>query len=376
VQVANNTDAMLIESSIKMSRVILSTGRNGNLYIGSFRGTAVIHDIWSMYSGQAITDASILLACFDVRMDNFVIGGNVGVGLYLSGGPQFWITNGAIFLNGQGLTISGDLGDYITLNNINIQWNTTTGVYIRPDVSYPGHTSGGIICSGFTFDGNSFVTPGLHSDIFIDDNRSSIFVSPIFTGAVATPGVNYPRYNIQFDGVGLTTLVGVVQGNGQLNDLGFTNNYAAILGVTPAAILQDAYHLPRWVPVLSGTGGGPATYSISGGTFSRAGALCTVSGTIVTSGLGAITGPVKIGPLPIFSANDDNGTYTCAIIHTGWTGAAGHTTLLGNIVPNSDVLQLIAVGTGEALAAVDAAELATVTTLKFCITYLAADKDV
>lgn len=133
--------------------------------------------------------------------------------------------------------------------------------------------------------------------------------------------------------------------------------------------LLTATRTRSWTPTLIGsTGGGPPTYAVQVGSWELINRQVTLRFVISTSSLGAVTGLMQIGGLPLSAANiaSDNGF--CTINATvGVTLDAGYTTLAGNIQPNTNVITLTENGSGQTNQAPSVARFAAATTLQgFC----------
>lgn len=334
-----------IDSSIRLDRVVVRGGYNGNLYVGSGRGATWIRDSWFQYSGTNTTDSAVYLNGYDGTFDNIQVGSNVGNGVTIAEGSQYQFTNGAIFLNGaDALFINGGTVSYLVASGLNLQSNGCRGIVVSGTAPPAGHVAGIHAFTNITFDGNSHTNTGTCSDVLIASASTSTidrFVNPAFLGNSSTTGT-LPKYNIEVGTGALPIVLGPSFGTGTPNTLGFTNSFSSLVGV---------YRLQgTWTPSLAGTTtAGTIVYSQGPiGTWSRSGNDVTAHFSLQTSSLGTAAGNLVLNGLPLFNTATANDTGVCVVVpQIGWTGGAGYTALAGLIGTSSATASLFDEGSGK-----------------------------
>lgn len=141
-----------------------------------------------------------------------------------------------------------------------------------------------------------------------------------------------------------------------------------------------------WTPTLRGsaTAGAPS-YSTQLGNYSASYSFAQATGAgpvtatlrqiiadfnILTSAIGAPSGNMQIGGLPLTSVNDGVTIGNCFLSQmAGWTGASGYTSLAGTIQPNVSVIGLTENGSGKTGQVTPVGEYAAATTLIGACTY-------
>jgi Chaperone of endosialidase/Domain of unknown function (DUF5011) len=218
-----------IESSLEVYNTWLVGGYNGNLYLGSGRGTLIFKDSWSQYSGQTSSDMSVLLNGYDSDFDNSQIGPNTGVGLWVNEGSQYFISNSAIFENYVGEVIGSGKVGYIVHTGVNYQSNATNAIQTSGGSLSSGQGAGSVHeWIGAIFDGNSTAGSGQFSDVLATNDPYASFVAPNFVGDESTTGP-FPKYNIQISGASKVVVDNPTYIPGSSATVSFTNSPSSVV---------------------------------------------------------------------------------------------------------------------------------------------------
>lgn len=198
VVVADTTADRPVESSIHIEDCYLVRGFNGNLYQGNNRGTLRTKDMWSVYSGQNTTDASVYITAYDSIQINPLIGSNTGYGLYYAYGTQHQVIDGAIWMNHVGEYVNSHV-QFIQHKGTNYQLNKTNAIQT---VGFnPYEMNGAKTWINPVFEGNSDAGNGLYSDLLITNDDSVSISHPDFAGPNFGFGSNsLPKYHIEIVG--------------------------------------------------------------------------------------------------------------------------------------------------------------------------------
>jgi hypothetical protein len=165
-----------------------------------------------------------------------------------------------------------------------------------------------------------------------------------------------------------------------------SNTVASSISCQPGCQMGLQGVMGTWTPVLRGSiAAGAPSYTTQLGNYSAAYSFTQATGAgpvtailrqinvdfnILTSALGAPTGNMQIGGLPLPSINDGVTIGTCVLSqYSGWTGAAGYTSLAGTIQPNTSVIGLTENGSGKTGQVTPAGEFAAATNLIGACTY-------
>lgn len=352
------------DTSVRLDRVAITGGYNGDIYIGAGRGTFWAKDSWFHYSGQSTSDFAVFLNGFDTTLENVQVGSNAGTGIILAEGSQYQIVNGAVFLNGAaGMEVNGGKVNYLSVVGTNIQNNGCIGIKVDSSNAFSGQWAAGHQYTNVTFDGNSYTTTNTCSDFYVSGSQIESLISPNFIG-YQLGGAKLPKYNIEASGGAQVRLVSpltpVDSTGARQNPYGtaFTNCAACIVG----SAVRNVSILQTWTPTLStdGTVGTP-TYAIQAGTVTRNNNQVTISAVIQTSAWsGPPTGNLIITGLPYGSSNTSNLTAACSVIpFSGWTAATGYGNLAGFVGQNATTLYLYETGSGKTATPSPVADWAT-----------------
>jgi hypothetical protein len=352
------------EGSINFYRSLVVSGYNGNVYIGSGRGSGSWIDFISLYSGQSTTDNAVLFNGYD-----HFWGGQSGCGsasgtcILFNEGSQYWLNGVATWLSYKGIYINGGAVAYLSASNINIQGNTCDGLTDN-STAIPGGAAASIhYFSGISFDNNNNGNLGC-SDVHNDSNYLSL--SGVgFIGATST-SQNRALYNVA--GSGQTQLANVRWGANPN------------LGGSPAAGFQNGGLIRcancsvdfTFTPGISAsiTAGTP-TYTAQLGRYTVANNMVTANLDVAISAWsGSPSGEVLITGLPFFSSNSTP-IGTCAVSnYSGWTAQTGYTTMSAIVGQASNTVYLYETGSGKTQVTLQVGELAPATTsLQMTCTY-------
>lgn len=325
------------EGSVRMRDSWLVSGYNGNLYVGSGRGSTNFYNVWSQYSGQSLSDSSIFLNGYDGEFFASQVGPNVGNGWYVGEGSQYQWHGGATFMNaGDGMVINGDKVNYLYISGMNFQYNGCNGLQDIGSSPFAGTQAGGHMIAVSTFDGNSRTTTNTCSDVYSNNTSRLNLISPNFLGNVVTADAK-AKYNIQHSG---TSLVRVTNPS-----FAATPNATAISNNYLATYCEGCNWVNTWTPTIAGsTTGGSVTYDTRSGWWSRHNNEVTVHFAIQWSAFSGAAGSMTITGLP-YVATSTVGPGTCAFNNVyGWTGQANATVLTAVNGPASATLYLYEFG--------------------------------
>jgi len=115
------------ESGVDIQDSYIWGGYNGNIYVGMYRGSVYMRNVWSQFSGQTTNDASVVLNAADTEIDTPQIGSNTGIGLLVNAGDQNHIRFGAIFLNNVNMSLSSCV-ESVDVVGVHFDTATTDGV--------------------------------------------------------------------------------------------------------------------------------------------------------------------------------------------------------------------------------------------------------
>jgi hypothetical protein len=157
--------------------------------------------------------------------------------------------------------------------------------------------------------------------------------------------------------------------------MALVQNGASVRKTTAEFLADLGYSFGDWVPILAAASGGPAVYSAQQGSWERIGRLVIARFRIVTTGLGGLTGSIKLTglPFPAVVIGDVFGTVDIS----SWSGLtldANYTHVGGRILPSTTEIQILENGITNAASTFQlvAANLNAATTLVGTAMYRAA----
>lgn len=158
----------------------------------------------------------------------------------------------------------------------------------------------------------------------------------------------------------------------------FLNQYSRPITLTGAGCTSlGASGLASWpnagnripTPTIIGSGGGTPTYSENTGVYSIVGNVVTVQGSIITTGLGGLTGNVSIqNAFPVLVASNLPIPAIVAVEISGCTPSGSNNQFYGKVLAGSSTMLLMAGGTASP-AQVTATQLAAATTINWTAQY-------
>jgi hypothetical protein len=344
------------EGAINFDRSIAINGYNGNVYVGSGRGSGSWRDFISLYGGRGSSDYCIYLNGYDLSWSGQSgVGSCNGNGVIVAEGSQYWINGLAIWLSSyDGLDLNGGAVGYFSASNLNLQDNGCNGV---SEANYfPGNTYAGHHLSNVTFDGNNQNNTGC-SDI----NAGSSLLSIANVGFIGnSAGATSQRALYNVGGSGKVQLANVQWGVNP--NLGGSISTAF---QNPSVIRCSNCNGVdfTFTPTLttSGTVGTP-TYSAQQGRYTVSNNLLTLNLSIATSAWsGSPTGELEITGLPLFSSNSAPIGMCAVSNYSGWTAQTGYTTMTGVIGQASNTVYLYETGSGKTQGALQVGEIVPAT---------------
>lgn len=184
-----------------------------------------------------------------------------------------------------------------------------------------------------------------------------------FTGGgaieVAARGVTFAKTQA----INTARLLGRVSGaSGDIEEL-TPANVLSIIGTAPTS----------FTPTLVGsTVAGTPTYTNQIGRYTKIFDLVFVQGQVTISAIGGMTGNVRIGGLPVATANEAVLGLAWVTSHTGVTYTASYSFLSGIITGNTTQIRLNQNGTGVSALSLPVSGIAATTDIVFGAAYLAA----
>lgn len=358
----------------------------GESFIGSITGTTMTYV--SAVSGGPVVSPGVVLSGSGVTAGTTVTGygpGTTGgVGTYTVSPSQ---TVGAALITASVLPLPGAIS--LSLPMINVNSNTgapvepNEGMIINPTmVQFNYLTTNndsffGIIvcsvCSNVTINGGFYQAPD--------------YMAPSTNfGAVAIVSQGPGTRISNFRAIGLSTFPYSNLTIGSPGDGIISNTIANSISCQPGCQMGLQGVMGTWTPTLRGsaTAGAPS-YSTQLGNYSASYSFAQATGAgpvtatlrqiiadfnILTSAIGAPSGNMQIGGLPLTSVNDGVTIGNCFLSQmAGWTGASGYTSLAGTIQPNVSVIGLTENGSGKTGQVTPVGEYAAATTLIGACTY-------
>ena len=138
---------------------------------------------------------------------------------------------------------------------------------------------------------------------------------------------------------------------------------------TDANTLDD-YEEGTWTPAISGTTSASGqTYSIQAGTYTKVGNVCTITGQIVLSNKGTITGFPIITGIPFNRGGSDQGRVYCFVYFENMATSVYYVSANFDDSARLVLIKSTAVSTSVTLFASGNTDLANNTTLNFALTY-------
>lgn len=179
-----------------------------------------------------------------------------------------------------------------------------------------------------------------------------------------TTGITTPTESV-------TTTVGVGGATPSASGAGIT--FPATQSASSNANTLDDYEEGTWTPAISGiTSASGQTYSIQAGTYTKVGNVCTITGQIVLTNKGTITGVPIINGMPFSRAGGDQSRVPFFIYFENTTVSTNYVAGLFDESTRILLLKSTATATSSAAFASGNGDLANNTVFNFALTYRTA----
>jgi hypothetical protein len=123
-------------------------------------------------------------------------------------------------------------------------------------------------------------------------------------------------------------------------------------------------------PTLRGSStAGTPTYTVQAGYANRVGSMLHVRGRLVITAIGGMTGNLQIGGLPSAAVNQPNGYASVSIVQGGLTNSVNYSQFGAWLQPNSAVIDVVEMGSGQSVSLVPIANVAANTQIIFSVSY-------
>ena len=203
-------------------------------------------------------------------------------------------------------------------------------------------------------DGTQLLVSG--SDFYIQQREAaSVFISTNGTNAVTVDS-----------GGGFKVLNTIGVGNATPSTSGAGITFPATQSASSDANTLDDYEEGTFTPVLTGTNGGTATYSVQVGRYRKIGSFVCVWARVDLATVGSLNGFITVDNLPFASQNATNyySIGTVLLANTTFTGSP-----VSFMNPNSTNAYLLLSVSGAAVGFVSQGDLTSSTSVTICICY-------